>query len=100
MKKTTHGSFLAWLLISLVLSGCGSSQGDDSSFEPGLSFREPMTVGNPEGNPSGPYLVTSKTNKVLMSWTEENRDGEGRNILIATVTRDGRLLDEIRQMNQ
>ena len=100
MKKVTQGSFLAGLFLSLVLSGCGSSQGVDSSLEPGLSFREPMTVGNPEGNPSGPYLVTSKTNKVLMSWTEENRDGEGRNVLIATVTSDGRLLDEIRQMNQ
>ena len=91
---------LTILLISLVLSGCGSSQGDDSSFEADLSFHESITVGNPESNPSGPYLVTSETNEVLVSWTEENRDGEGRNVLIATVTSDGRQLDEIRQMNQ
>ena len=100
MEKTTRGLFLAWMLISLVLLGCGSSQVDDSSFEADLSFRESITVGDPESNPSGPYLVTSKNNEVLVSWTEENIDGEGRNVLIATVTSDGRQLDEIRQMNQ
>ncbi|MEE2822373.1 MAG: sialidase family protein [Acidobacteriota bacterium] len=99
MEKTTRGLFLAWMLISLVLLGCGSSQVDDSSFEADLSFRESITVGDPESNPSGPYLVTSKNNEVLVSWTEENIDGEGRNVLIATVTSDGRQLDEIRQMN-
>ena len=100
MRIATLKSFLAGLFISLVLSGCGSSQGVDSSVEPGLSFRESITVGNPAGNPSGPYLVTSETNEVLMSWTEENRDGEGRNVLIARLSSDGRLLDETRQMNQ
>jgi len=99
MKKATQGSFLAWLLISLVLSGCGSSQGDDSSFEPGLSFRESVTVGNPESNPVGPYLVTSKTNKVFVSWVEEDRDGVGGNVFLAQVTDDGQRLTDIRKMN-
>ncbi len=100
MRKATQMSFLAGLFLSLVVSGCGSSQGVDSPVEPGLAFREAIMVGNPEGNPSGPYLVTSETNQVLMSWTEENRDGEGRNVLIATVSSDGRLMNETRQMNR
>jgi len=100
MRKATQTSFLAGLFLALVVSGCGSSQGVDSPVEPGLAFREAIMVGNPEGNPSGPYLVTSETNQVLMSWTEENRDGEGRNVLIATESSDGRLMNETRQMNQ
>ena len=100
MKKAGQGLFLVWMLGSLVLSGCGTSQGDDSSLEPGLSLPESITVGNPEANPSGPYLGTSTTNQVFVSWTEENLDGEGRNVLIAPVADDGQRLGEIRQMNR
>ena len=99
MKKASQGVLLAGMLM-LILSGCGSSQADDSSLEPDLSSQEPITVGNPEGNPSGPYLVTSKTHEVFMSWTEENRDGEGRHVFMAPVTNDGQQLGEIRRMNQ
>ena len=90
MKKSSQGVLLAGMLM-LILSGCGSCQADDSSLEPDLSSQEPITVGNPEGNPSGPYLVTSKTHEVFMSWTEENRDGEGRHVFMAPVTNDGPL---------
>lgn len=100
MKKAGQGLFLVGMLVSLVLSGCGTSQGDDSPLEPGLALQEPITVGNPEANPSGPYLGTSGTNQVFVSWTEENLDGEGRNVFIAPVADDGQRLGEIRKMNR
>ena len=99
MNKVIQGSFLALVLISLALSGCSGSRGDDSSLQPVLSFSESIMVGNPEDNPTGPYLLTSKTNKVLVSWTEENRDGDGRHVFLASVTNDGQQLDELRQMS-
>ena len=99
MNKVIQGSFLALVLISLALSGCSGSRGDDSSLQPVLSFSESIMVGNPEDNPTGPYLLTSKTNKVLVSWTEENRDGDGRHVFLASVTNDGQQLNELRQMS-
>ncbi len=98
MKKPFQGSFLLWVFV-LVLSGCGSSQVGDSSQDKNLSSPSIISVGNPEGNPSGPYLVTSRAHEVFMSWTEEDRDGEGRNVLMAPVVNEGQQLGEIRQMN-
>ncbi len=100
MKKLRQGSLLAWMFVLLLLAGCGTSQGDDSPLEPGLSLPEFVTVGNPEANPSGPYLVTSGTNEVFVSWTEENLDGDGRNVVMAPVIDGGQRLGEIRQMNR
>ena len=56
-------------------------------------------VGNPEGHPVGPYLLTSKSNKVFVSWAEVNPDGVGGNVFLAHVTHDGQQLSDIRKMN-
>ncbi len=56
-------------------------------------------VGNPEDHPVGPYLLTSKSNKVFVSWAEENPDGVGGNVFLAHVTHDGQRLSDIRTMN-
>ena len=99
MNKITQTSFLALVLISLVLSGCSRSRGDDSSLQPVLSFQEPIVVGNPEDHPVGPYLLTSKSNKVFVSWAEVNPDGVGGNVFLAHVTHDGQRLTDIQKMN-
>ena len=46
MKKASQGVLLAGMLM-LILSGCGSSQADDSSLEPDLSSQEPHHGGKP-----------------------------------------------------
>ncbi len=65
-----------WLVavsaFSLLLSGCGQSEGTgsmstDLTVSPALSFIEPVTVGNPEDNPSDPYLRTGPNGKVFLS---------------------------------
>ncbi len=99
MNKVIQASFLALVLISISLSGCSRSRGDDSSLQPVLSFQEPIMVGNPEDHPAGPYLLTSKSNKVLVSWVEENPDGVGGSVFLAHVTHDGQQLTDIRKMN-
>jgi len=99
MNKVIQASFLALVFISLALSGCSRSRGDDSSLQPVLSFQEPIMVGNPEDHPVGPYLLTSKSNKVFVSWAEEDPDGVGGNVFLAHVTHDGQRLTDIRKMN-
>ncbi len=99
MNKVIQGTVLALVLIPLALSGCSRSRGDDSSLQPALSFQESILVGNSEDNPVGPYLLTSKTNKVFVSWVEEHRDGVGSNVFLAHVTHDGQQLNDIRKMN-
>lgn len=93
MNKVIQASFLALVLISLALSGCSRSRGDDSLLQPVLSFQEPIVVGNSEDNPVGPYLLTSKSNQVFVSWAEENPDGVGGNVFLAHVTHDGQPID-------
>ena len=103
--KTNQGLLVILVGITLALSGCSSTKGDDSSLTADLSlqpvfpFSEPIVVGDPETNPADAYLVTSDTGKVFVSWTAERSDGQGRNVLIASVSRDEQLA-EIRQMNQ
>ncbi len=102
MKKVNpviQRSLLALVLIPFTLSGCSRSRGDDSSLPTTLSFQESILVGNPEANPAGPYLLTSKSNKVFVSWVEEKLDGDGGNVFLAHVTQEGQQLSEIRQMN-
>jgi len=99
MNKVIQASILALVFISLSLSGCSRSRGDDSSLQPVLSFQEPIVVGNPEHNPAGPYLLTSKSNKVFVSWVEENPDGIGGSVFLAHVTHDGQRVSDLRTMN-
>ena len=105
MKKI-QGCLFAVVCVSLALSGCSGTRGDDSSLPDDLSpqavfpFEEPILVGDPEANPADAYLVTSDEGKVFLSWTAERSDGQGRNLFIAKVTRDGQQLTEIRQANQ
>ena len=104
--KTTQGCLVVLVGISLALSGCSPTQGDDSPLAAELSpqavfpFNEAITVGDPQKSPADAYLATSDTGKVFVSWTEEVPDGQGRNVFIATVTSNGQQLTEIRQMNQ
>ena len=86
MSKTIQTLFLALVFISLALSGCGRTQGDDSSLEPVFPFQASITVGNSQSHPADPYLVTSESGKVFMSWTEANMDGRNRDAFVATVT--------------
>ena len=104
--KTIQGLFVVSVGISLALSGCSSTIGDDSSLSPDLSprsalpFSEPLAVGDPQNNPADAYLVTSDTGRIFVSWTEQVPDGQGRNVFIGTVASEGQQLSEIRQMNQ
>ena len=104
--KTIQGLLVVWVGISLALSGCSRTRGDDSSLsddsplQPVFPFNEPIVVGDPEANPADAYLVTSDEGKVFLSWTAERSDGKGRNVLIASVTSNGQQLSEIRQMNE
>lgn len=85
-----------------ILSGCGSTVGDDITTQPAVVvFNEPVTMGNPERNPSDPYLQLAPDGDVVMSWTEqepENKD-DGRNFLVTTVNSQGQSSSPIRQMN-
>ncbi|MEE8349153.1 MAG: sialidase family protein [Acidobacteriota bacterium] len=89
---------------SLLLSGCSQTQGTDSASKDlivgqVLSFTEPVAVGNPEDNPSDPYIRTGPNGKVYLSWTEEAEGEEGRNVFLATLASDGKVSGEPRQMN-
>ena len=104
--KAIQECLFAIVCLSLALSGCSGTRGDDSSLSDDLSlqpvfpFDEPIVVGEPETNPADAYLVTSDEGTVFLSWTAERSDGQGRNLFIAKVTRDGQQLTEIRQANQ
>lgn len=65
----------------------------------GVSFGEPVVIGNPAENPSDPYIQTGPNGQVFLSWTEEAASAEGRNVLVATLGPDGRVSSEPRQMN-
>ena len=104
--KAIQECLFAVVCLSLALSVCSGTRGDDSSLSDDLSlqpvfpFDEPIVVGEPETNPADAYLVTSDEGTVFLSWTAERSDGQGRNLFIAKVTRDGQQLTEIRQANQ
>ncbi len=61
MKKI-QGCLFAVACVSLALSGCSGTRGDDSSLPDDLSpqavfpFDEPIVVGDPETNPADAYL--------------------------------------------
>ena len=95
---------VAVLAFSLLLSGCAQTEGTDSMsadviVPTALSFIEPVTVGNPEDNPSDPYLATGPNGKVFLSWTEQAENEAGRNVFVSTLDSDGRVSDQRRQMN-
>jgi hypothetical protein len=104
MKKAIQGCFLVLVCISLGLSGCSGTRGDDSSVsedvsvQPIFPFSESIIVSDPEGRGADSYLTTSDSGKVFMSWTEDN-PVEGRNLFIATVASGGQQVSEIRQVN-
>ena len=78
MKKI-EGLFLVLMVISLVLSGCNRTRGDDSSGSSLLqtiAFNEAILVGNPQGHPADPFLATSGAGEVFVSWTEESSGEE------------------------
>ncbi len=88
----------------LLFSGCAQTEGTDSmstdlTVSPALSFIEPVTVGNPEDNPSDPYLRTGANGKVFLSWSEQAENVEGRNVFVANLASDGRVSGQPRQMN-
>jgi hypothetical protein len=97
-----------WLVavasFSLLLSGCAQTEGTDSASKDliggqVLSFTEPVTIGNPEDNPSDPYMRTGPNGKVFLSWSEEAENEEGRNVFVATLSGEGRVSGQPRQMN-
>ena len=95
---------IAVAAFSLFLSGCAQTEGTDSSSTDSiatrvLSFTEAVTVGSPEANPSDPYLRTGSNGKVLLSWTEQAENEEGRNLFVAGLASDGRVSGEPRRMN-
>jgi hypothetical protein len=69
------------------------------SVQPIFPFNQSIIVGDPEGRPADPYLTTSGSGKVFVSWTEDN-PVDGRNLFIATVASDGQQVSGIRQANQ
>lgn len=80
---------VAFAAISLVLSGCGRTRGDDTTtttIEPVLVFNEPVTVGDLERNPSDPFLQMAPDGEFVMSWTEQEPGAkdDGRNFLVTT----------------
>ena len=92
--------------ISLLVSGCGQTSGDDTAEDTplslALSFNEPILVGDLEDNAADAFLQTSPEGEVLLSWTETDPGEEShnnRNAFVARVTRDGQQLGEPRQMN-
>jgi hypothetical protein len=82
--------------LSLTLSGCSSTEADDASGAPVLSFDESITVGDPEANPADQYLKVAPDGTVFLSWTEDAQE-KGRDAFVATVNEKG--LGEPRQMN-
>jgi hypothetical protein len=83
--------------ISLVFSGCGTTEVDDPLVEKGLTFNDPISVGSPEGNSADQYLKVAPDGTVFLSWTEDAGDPGGRNAFIATVNTEE--LGEPQQMN-
>ena len=53
---TIKRAFLLFAGLSLTLSGCSSTEADDASGAPVLSFNESIPVGDPEGHPADQYL--------------------------------------------
>ena len=89
---------------SLLLLGCAQTEGTDSSSADLIvtrvvSFTESVEVGNPQDNPSDPYLKTGARGKVFLSWTEQAENKEGRNAFVATLASDGRVSGKPRRMN-
>ena len=91
----------AFVAVSLVLSGCGRTRGDDTVSEPVLVFNELVTVGDLERNPSDPFLQTAPDGDIVMSWTEQEPGAkdDGRNFMVSTIDSQGRSSSEIRQIN-
>ena len=92
--------------LSLLVSGCGQTSGDDTAEDTplsmALSFNEPILVGDLEDNASDAYLQTSPEGEVFLSWTEIDPEAEGHNngnAFIARVSLDTQQLGEPRQMN-
>ena len=77
MNKATQGCCLVLVCITVTLSGCSRTQGDDSSPQAVFPFDESITVGDPQGNPADPYLATSDEGQVFVSWTGRRLGWEG-----------------------
>ncbi len=89
---------------SLLLWGCAQTEGTyslsaDLIVTRVVSFTESVEVGNPQDNPSDPYLKTGARGKVFLSWTEQAENKEGRNAFVATLASDGRVSGKPRRMN-
>ena len=91
----------AFVAVSLVLSGCGRTRGDDTVIEPVLVLNELVTVGDLERNPSDPFLQMAPDGDIVMSWTEQEPGAkdDGRNFMVSTIDSQGRSSSEIRQIN-
>ena len=94
---TMKRAFLLFAGLSLTLSGCSSTEADDVSGAPVLSFNESIPVGDPAGHPADQYLKVTPDGTVFLSWTEDPQEAEGRDVLIATVNPEG--LGEPQRMN-
>ena len=94
---TIKRAFLLFAGLSLTLSGCSSTEADDASGAPVLSFNESIPVGDPEGHPADQYLKVTPDGTVFLSWTEDPQEAEGRDVFIATVNPEG--LGEPQRMN-
>jgi hypothetical protein len=106
MRLHNHpGLFAVALLagISLLVSGCGQTSGDDTGEDTplfmALSFNEPILVGDLEDNAADAYLQTSPEGEVFLSWTDRDPEAEGHNngnAFVARVNPDGQQLDDTR----
>ena len=88
--------------IGLVLSGCGTGNGNAPPDTPATFFDEPISLQDPQSNPADPHLETSDNGKVFLSWTEHasNPDGySNRDVFVAELTSNGKQLGERRQAN-
>ena len=74
---TIKRAFLLFAGLSLTLSGCSSTEADDASGAPVLSFNESIPVGDPEGHPADQYLKVTPDGTVFLSWTEDPQGGGG-----------------------
>ena len=83
MRLRNHpGLFAVALLagISLLVSGCGQTSGDDTGEDTplsmALSFDEPILVGDFEDSAGDAYLQTSPEGEVFLSWTDRDPESE------------------------
>jgi hypothetical protein len=78
-----HPALTAFIAATFSLFTCTVA---DAAAEPTtLSFADPISLGNPDGNAADQFLISTADGQVLMSWTEAGRKPRSRDAFLAVI---------------